>query len=480
MGKSIDALGRCLVALTGFAVAASALAADAPCVSPAERAEIERAISANIARLEAEGAIEPAVEVSPLFGWPLRAAAGFTDPDFDQTLNFVDHDPAAPNHLLDYQCGTRTYDNFDGMITNHHGTDIQPWPFPWLKMQNNEVEVVAAAAGTIVLKQDGYYDKNCTCAGTWNAIYVRHADNSVTWYGHMKKNSLTGKGLGASVAAGEYLGRVGSSGCSGSPHLHFEVHSAGGGLIDPFAGPCNNFNASSWWLDQPPYWDSAISRITTGAMSAVPTTTCGTIEQPNEQSSFTLGQKIYFTVYFHDVVAGQIAHYRILRPDGSEQESFDYVMPGNIATHVKETQRQYSIFVPTGDWKLTVEYLGELHEHPFDIGGGGTPGSGKGFLLSVGKTATGVPITWSDSCGSPDARAAIAVGIIGNWYSHFTLGCNYLGGITELTWLELQGARYFLVVPTTDLREGSYGLDSNGIERPPSAAPCAPQDTDCF
>lgn len=78
-------------------------------------------------------------------------------------------------------------------------------------MAQNAVEIVAAAPGVIIAKDDGYGDKNCSmCTNcSWNAVYVMHADGSVAWYGHMKIFSLTAKAVGQTVAAGEYLGVVG-------------------------------------------------------------------------------------------------------------------------------------------------------------------------------------------------------------------------------------------------------------------------------
>ena len=134
-------------------------------------------------------------------------------------------DPALAS-VADCACGSRTYDLVGG---GHRGTDIFPL-FGWRKLDNEEVIVVAAAPGTIVLKQDGNQDRSCGTlsvllpnASQWNAVSLRHADGSLTWYGHLKKNSLTPKKVGDTVDEGEYLGAVGSSGFSTGPHMHFEV-----------------------------------------------------------------------------------------------------------------------------------------------------------------------------------------------------------------------------------------------------------------
>ena len=92
----------------------------------------------------------------------------------------------------------------------HAGTDYYLWPFWWELMDSDSVEIVAAAAGIIVWKNDGEYDRNCDwdniIGDGWNGVDVEHADGSVAWYGHMKSGSLTAKPVGASVLQGEKLG----------------------------------------------------------------------------------------------------------------------------------------------------------------------------------------------------------------------------------------------------------------------------------
>ena len=75
------------------------------------------------------------------FEWPLRATSQITDYGYYGVSVFVDHDPAFPDSLLDYYGGERTYDRENGY--NHQGTDIFPWPFGWLAMDSNLVEIIS-------------------------------------------------------------------------------------------------------------------------------------------------------------------------------------------------------------------------------------------------------------------------------------------------------------------------------------------------
>jgi murein DD-endopeptidase MepM/ murein hydrolase activator NlpD len=64
--------------------------------------------------------------------------------------------------------------------------------------------------------------------GMW--VRVRHADGTVTTYGHINR-SLVRKGQ--EVAAGAVIAEVGNRGRSTGPHLHIEVETPGGNKINP-------------------------------------------------------------------------------------------------------------------------------------------------------------------------------------------------------------------------------------------------------
>ncbi len=143
------------------------------------------------ALLRGRGLAESREGVSqPLFEWPLRAAAHLTDNGYHAIDAFVDHDPAFPGALTDYECGTRTYDTPGGY--NHRGSDFFSWPFAWLKVDQSAVEVVAAANGVIIDRGDGNFDRRCDCAtDDPNYVILEHADGSTVWYFHMKNGSVT-------------------------------------------------------------------------------------------------------------------------------------------------------------------------------------------------------------------------------------------------------------------------------------------------
>lgn len=79
----------------------------------------------------------------------------------------------------------------------------------------------AAAAGTVIAAGG--------MGGYGNTVDLRHADGTVTRYAHQSRLLV---GVGQTVAAGQVIGLVGSTGVSTGPHLHFEVRSPAG-PIDP-------------------------------------------------------------------------------------------------------------------------------------------------------------------------------------------------------------------------------------------------------
>ena len=79
----------------------------------------------------------------------------------------------------------------------------------------------AAAGGTVT---------HAGPAGTYgNLVMIRHDNGFETRYAHLSAVSVV---KGDRVAPGQEVGKVGSTGYSTGPHLHFEVR-RGGATIDP-------------------------------------------------------------------------------------------------------------------------------------------------------------------------------------------------------------------------------------------------------
>ncbi|MDF1516064.1 MAG: PKD domain-containing protein, partial [Anaerolineae bacterium] len=250
------------------------------------------------------------------------------------------------------------------------GTDYFTYPFPWLKMDNEEVEIIAAADGTIIFKRDGQYDRQCALSSAQsNAVVLRHADGTYSQYLHMKKYSLTTKGVGASVGAGEYLGIVGSSGSSTGPHLHFEVRDTSYQPIDPFEGPCNT--RPSMWADQLPYYDSAVIAVHTGSGTYV-RPPCPQQETTNIKTVFDVDDTVYFISYYRDLLDGQQSTFRIKKPDGSTYRTRTFTMGSEhyeVAYWYWAKDLDDDGPPPHGTWTFEVDFEGVTYDAHFYVGG---------------------------------------------------------------------------------------------------------------
>lgn len=144
--------------------------------------------------------------------------------------NYVDVEPGAG--VKDYRCGGRTY-------ADHGGIDFR---LTGMAAQRRGVAVLAAADGTILRLRDNVPDISVREAGRGaavedimcgNGVVIGHSGGFETQYCHMAQGSIPVK-RGDTVKAGAPIGRVGLSGNTEYPHLHFTVHKYGA-TVEPFA-----------------------------------------------------------------------------------------------------------------------------------------------------------------------------------------------------------------------------------------------------
>lgn len=344
-------------------------------LSPARRLQIRQQIAATL-NSPALRATLGRRKASPVpLQWPLRAQRG-GDAGYHGISNYVDHDPAFPDRLRDYACGARTYDTGNGY--NHAGTDYFLWPFPWRAMDEEAVAVVAAAPGVIAGRNDGHPDRSCAMGDLpWNAVYLRHDDGSITWYGHLKRGSLTTKQPGEAVEAGEYLGLVGSSGSSTGPHLHFELHDAAGRVVDPRHGDCNA-DAERWSPPQA-YEDPAINTLSLHRQEPE-FIGCGVAggfavhEETFATDTVAPGASFHAFAAFRDHRNGDLATFALKRPDGSEfaRWDFDLAAQGLPRPFYAATGWSWIYTLPAdaprGYWRFTADFHGQAYAREFFVG----------------------------------------------------------------------------------------------------------------
>lgn len=150
-------------------------------------------------------------------------------PGQDCTIqNHVDRDPGPA--ARDYRCGVRTYQG-------HNGTDFR---LPDQAAADRGVNILAAAPGVVLRIRDGVPDQSVRVRGgdavagaeCGNGVVIEHGDGLTTQYCHLASGSI-GVQPGQTVGAGAVVGRVGLSGQTEYPHLHFTVR-RGATVIDPF------------------------------------------------------------------------------------------------------------------------------------------------------------------------------------------------------------------------------------------------------
>jgi murein DD-endopeptidase MepM/ murein hydrolase activator NlpD len=117
-----------------------------------------------------------------------------------------------------------------GLIWPVSGPVTSPFGMRWGRMHEG-IDIGAASGTPIHAAAGGTVIYAGWLGGYGNLVVIDHHNTLATAYAHQ---SAIATGVGASVAQGQVIGYVGSTGHSFGPHLHFEVR-VNGTPVDPLA-----------------------------------------------------------------------------------------------------------------------------------------------------------------------------------------------------------------------------------------------------
>lgn len=161
-------------------------------------------------------------------GQPAYISPVRVSPDLPALPGATAYLPKTPGH----QQTRPEQEKFTGYIWPAEGELSSPYGWRWGRMHRGidiagpiGTPIVAAASGVV-----SYADWND--GGYGYLVEITHADGSTTLYAHNDRILVN---EGEEVAQGQQVAEMGSTGFSTGPHLHFEVHAAGEGAVDPIA-----------------------------------------------------------------------------------------------------------------------------------------------------------------------------------------------------------------------------------------------------
>ena len=93
-------------------------------------------------------------------------------------------------------------------------------PFHKRMAFHSGIDINSAFGSEVVSTAKGIVEKAGWCDGYGKCVVIKHRDGYKTLYGHLSKVSVK---RGQKIESGQLIGKVGSTGRSTGPHLHYEV-----------------------------------------------------------------------------------------------------------------------------------------------------------------------------------------------------------------------------------------------------------------
>ncbi|WP_455382350.1 M23 family metallopeptidase [Salinispira pacifica] len=142
----------------------------------------------------------------------VRTAGGETDFRFEPGADFT-----ADERLAFFEALFR-FPVKGGIITSYYG--MRTNPFSGLFTFHGGIDIEAPIGTDVMASRDGTVIDTGTDREYGNYVELKHEDGYETFYGHLERVFVR---LNQKVTSGMIIAKVGNTGLSTGPHLHFEV-----------------------------------------------------------------------------------------------------------------------------------------------------------------------------------------------------------------------------------------------------------------
>ncbi|MBS1715949.1 MAG: M23 family metallopeptidase [Armatimonadetes bacterium] len=310
------------------------------CISELERSRIESVVRTYQERL---GDVPPA-QNAPYLVYP---AAGVLGED-QFVSDYVDVAPSE-DFNQDWDC-TRM------AAEGHRGIDFAIRSFADME---GGVPVFAPLPGTVVESDDGYFDRTYKQNDVpANYVILHHGGTHYTLYWHLKRGSVKVK-AGETVAAGQEIARVGSSGDCNWPSLHFESWSDAGTQFayEPHTGSCNP--GTSGWADQQPIVRST-KLLDMWINESRYDQTYPPFEAARRGTFVKAGLTVRVYATLLNITTSSKYRLRFLRPNGTVGFDSNLQSLGGSATFATVAHQQFVSLSSPGTWTVEYSVNGEI------------------------------------------------------------------------------------------------------------------------
>lgn len=193
------------------------------------------ALGSRLTRMAGLDGREFNFDTAPAVGGPEKAAAAIaalssSSPDITRNMAMLAHEldrsqarlMALESMMLDHQLTAAVtpagWPVEGGWVSSAFGRRIDP--FTGREAVHDGVDIVARMGGPVFAMGEGVVTFAGEKSGYGVLVEITHASDLVTRYGHL---SATLVKVGDKVVRGQTIARVGTTGRSTGPHLHFEV-----------------------------------------------------------------------------------------------------------------------------------------------------------------------------------------------------------------------------------------------------------------